>query len=268
MVSSDGVVPACYVLTLDSPGGRRYESAFNQLARFSIQPKFVDGVRFEPGKTSPQYSPWLNFFHMKRRMTQGEISVYLGHRKIWEQILNDGHEMALVLEDDFFVRNDQCFMQAIADAVAVGAYWDIVKFFDFRPKRIIQRYQVNQTNFVLHKYTGSGCVAYLIKADKAAVLLNQSAIFRPIDDDWSHPWKNNLRILSVHPNPIIEIAPELGGSLLERERVQMKERSRNLLRSIYGNILTIIKSTRSLLWQRKILGQLMPKTNGTRPKAA
>ena len=268
MVSQESFVPACYVLTLDSPGGRRYESASKQLARFSIQPKFVNGIRFEAGETAPQYSPWLNMLCMKRRMTQGEISVYLGHRKIWEQILSDGNEMAMVFEDDFFIRNDRCFMQAIADAASFSHYWDIVKFFDFRPKRIIQSYRVNETDFVLHKYTGSGCVAYLIKAKKAATLLNQGRIFRPIDEDWSYPWEHNLRILSVHPNPIIEIAPELGGSLLECERMQMKKSSRNWIRSIYGNALTINKNSRSLFWRRKIVSQIMPKPNDAIAKTA
>ncbi len=257
MMAQNKFVPACYVLTLDSPGGKRYESTCNQLARFSIRPNFVEGIRFVEGEVAPQYSPWLNLLHTKRRMTQGEISVYLGHRKIWQKMLGDGHDMALVFEDDFFIQNDEQFIQAIADAISVSPRWDIVKFFDFRPKRIFHRCQVNQTEFVLHKYTGSGCVAYLIKADKATELLNQSVIFRPIDEDWSHPWEHNLRILSVNPNPITEIAPALGGSLLDPERKQMKASSRNLLRSLYGNLLTINKNVRSMSWKRKVAGQLM-----------
>jgi glycosyl transferase, family 25 len=268
MRTQDRIIPACYVLTLDLPGGKRYESTSNQLARFSIQPSFVEGIRFGLGEVAPQYSPWLNLLHMKRRMTQGEISVYLGHRKIWKQMLNDGHEIALVLEDDFFIQNDEAFVQAIADAMTVAPHWDIVKFFDFRPKRIIQSYRINQTEFVLHKYTGSGCVAYLIKTDKASILLNQSVIFRPIDEDWSHPWEHNLRILSVNPNPVTEIAPALGGSLLERERNHMKAASRNLLRSLYGNLLTINKNARSLSWKRKFTGQLILPFNDAKSKAA
>ena len=249
---------ACYVLTLDSPGGKRYESAKQQLDRFSIEANFVQGIRFSAGETSPLYSPRLNLIHMKRQMTPGEISVYLGHRKIWQQAIDDGAERALVFEDDFCIQNDAQFQQAVADAITVSEHWDIVKFFDFRPKRAIQHWRVNKTDFVLHKYTGSGCVAYLINIDKAKVLLTQSSIFRPIDEDWSHPWEHNLRILSVTPNPVSEIAPVLGGSLLEREREKMKAGNRNFARSIYGNFLTIKKNARSLAWRRKVASDLMP----------
>ena len=105
MRAENQVATACYVLTLDSPGGKRYESAKHQLDRFSIQANFVQGIRFSAGETSPLYSPRLNLIHMKRQMTPGEISVYLGHRKIWQQAIDDGAERALVFEDDF----SRCF---------------------------------------------------------------------------------------------------------------------------------------------------------------
>lgn len=258
MRAENQVATACYVLTLDSPNGKRYENAKQQLERFSVQPNFVQGIRFAKGETSPLYSPFLNLVHMKRQMTPGEISVYLGHRKIWQQAIDDGEERALVFEDDFFIQNDDQFRFAVSDAITVSEHWDIVKFFDFRPKRAIQQWRVNKTSFVLHKYTGSGCVAYLINLAKAKVLLSQNSIFRPIDEDWSHPWEHNLRILSVTPNPVSEIAPALGGSLLEQEREKMKTGNRNIARSIYGNFLTIKKNARSLSWRRKVANGLMP----------
>jgi glycosyl transferase, family 25 len=120
MRAENQIATACYVLTLDSPGGKRYENAKQQLDRFSVQANFVQGIRFSAGETSPFYSPWLNLVHMKRQMTPGEISVYLGHRKIWKQAIEDGEERALVFEDDFFIQNDEQFQQAVADAITVS----------------------------------------------------------------------------------------------------------------------------------------------------
>ncbi len=125
---------------------------------------------------------------MKRAMTPGEISVYLGHRKIWQRFLDDGQEVALVFEDDFHIQDDGLFSQAIEDALSITPHWDIVKFFDFRPKAAIHRWRVNRTDFVTYKYAASGCVAYLINANIARRLLQQRFIYRPIDEDWSHPW--------------------------------------------------------------------------------
>lgn len=189
---------------------------------------------------------------MKRAMTPGEISVYLGHRRIWQQFLDDGQEVALVLEDDFQIQDDALFSQAIEDALSITSHWDIVKFFDFRPKKAIHRWRVNRTDFVTYKYAASGCVAYLINANIARRLLQQRFIYRPIDEDWSHPWEHDLRIISVDPNPVVEIAPALGGSLLEIERKQMKHDCRTLIRSLHGNVLQIEKNIRAFLWNREM----------------
>jgi len=262
------IIPGCYVLSLESPGGKRYESASQQLARFPFDPIFVEGIRFRDGETLSSYSPWLNLLRMKRGMTPGEVSVYLGHRKIWQRMLDDGQKLALVLEDDFFIQDDDQFIQAIDDAVTVSPHWDIVKFFDYRPKRPIQRWRVNRTEFVIHKYTSSGCVAYLINAAKAERLLQQTLVYRPIDEDWSHPWEKNLRIISVDPNPVIEIAPALGGSLLECERKRTKSYYRNWLRSLYGNVLALNKTARSLRWKRRMANLQMPELRSGVTKGA
>ncbi|MDA0835549.1 MAG: glycosyltransferase family 25 protein [Planctomycetota bacterium] len=243
---------SCYVLTLDSPGGARYESARRQLECYPLATTFVEGIRLTRDDRPFEYSRWLNLLMMKRAMTPGEISVYLGHRKIWHQILNDGHDLALVLEDDFFIHDAEAFVQAIDDAMQIQPRWDIVKFFDFRPKRVVQSFPVNQTTFVMHKYAASGCVAYLMRAAAAKRLLERRHIYRPVDEDWSHPWESDLRILSVEPNPVAEIASNLGGSLLEAERRKMKSFQRNWLRSLYGNVLTVKKNAQAMIWRRKM----------------
>ncbi len=259
MNATEPRTPPCYVLTLDAPGGTRYASASSQLAHLGIEAVFVNGIPLDERETADLYSPLWNLLCMKRAMTPGEVSVYLGHRKIWQQLVTDGHERALVLEDDFFVQDERQFLHAIHDACSVANHWDIVKLFDYRHKRPIQRWRVNQSELVLFRYASSGCVAYLINAETATRLLKQQLIYRPIDEDWSHPWERNLRILSVDPNPVIEIAPELGGSLLEAERQQTKALHRNWGRKLYGNVLALNKAVRSIRWKRRMARQLMPE---------
>ena len=259
MQITNNTLPDCYVLSLEESGGERHDSASRQLERFPMKSTFVAGIRLRDRNDFCSYSSLLNLMCTKRAMTLGEISVYLGHRKIWQRMLDEGQEMALVLEDDFFIRDDAQFVQAIKDAIYISSHWDIVKLFDFRPKRPIQRWRVNRTEFVMHKYASSGCVAYLIDSTTAQKLLQQSCVYRPIDEDWSHPWERNLRIISVDPNPVTEIAPFLGGSLLEKERQQMRTSHRNWIRSLYGNVLAVQKNVRSLLWKRKMANLLSPE---------
>lgn len=237
---------------MDAVDGLRRQNTRQQFARLPLQWRFVTGVPPGDEGGSGRYSPWRNLARMKRSMTPGEVSCYHGHRKIWQTMLHDGHDMALVLEDDFSVVDRPALLQAIDNAGLIASRWDVVKFFDFSTKPVICSRIVNQTEFVYHKYPTSGCVAYLIKAAAAAALLQRQAIFRPIDEDWSHPWETGLRLLSVVPNPVTEIAIDLGGSLLDAGRKGIRRTNRNWLRSLHGNVLAIEKQIHSRRWQRRM----------------
>lgn len=241
----------CYVLTLDSCFGARYRSAAGQLARLPLDVTFVRGVRLADPTASRRYCRWRNGLFMKRPMTAGEVGVYLGHRRIWSRLLAAGHDRALVLEDDFLIHDEASLLAAIADACTLPVDWDIVKFFDFRPKVAMRRWRTNRAEFVAYKYPPSGCVAYLIRAEAAARLLERRRIYRPIDEDWSHPWESGLRIISVAPSPVTEAAALLGGSLLEAERRKTRDRHRSLVRSLHGMLLAIWKNARARWWLRQ-----------------
>jgi glycosyl transferase family 25 len=241
----------CYVLTLDSPCGARYRSAAGQLARLPLDATFVRGVRLTDPAESPRYCRWQNMLFMKRPMTAGEVAVYLGHRRIWSRLLADGHDLALVLEDDFMIADEAHLVAALADALTIPIDWDIVKFFDFKPKVAMRRWQTPRTEFVTYKYPPCGCVAYLIRAAAAARLLDRRRIYRPIDEDWSHPWESSLRIISVFPNPFTEAATLLGGSLLESDRQAARDRHRSILRSLHGSLLSAAKNARARWWRRQ-----------------
>lgn len=246
----------CYVLTLEDPGGKRFENAKHQLKHLPVEPRYVQGYRLADCNSAGVYSKFLNLLLMKRKLTPGEVSVYLGHRKIWQQMLDEGRQTALVFEDDFFITERNALLQSIKDALSIADSWDIIKFFDFRPKRIVRRCRIGKTDFVQYKYCASGCVAYLIQAPAAEKLLKRSRIYRPVDEDWSHPWEFNLQILSVDPAPVREIASELGGSLLEAGRLSMKRQHRNWLRSLYGNVLSAAKSVRAWFWNFRAIRRL------------
>jgi GR25 family glycosyltransferase involved in LPS biosynthesis len=257
------------VLTLDSPFGARYRSAASQLARLPLDVTFVRGVRLADPSASPRYCRWRNMLFMKRPMTAGEVSVYLGHRRIWSRLLAAGHDLALVLEDDFQITDKASLLDSLADALTLPIDWDIVKLFDFKPKVAMQRWHAPRTEFVTYKYPPSGCVAYLIRAAAAARLLDRRQIYRPIDEDWSHPWESGLRIISVVPNPVTEAATLLGGSLLEADRQATKDRHRSILRSLHGILLTIVKNAQARWWRRQrdaVFGEPSAAAWRTRPE--
>lgn len=265
----------CYVLTLDPPFGVRYRSVLRQVAGLPLDVSFVRGVRLAAPTTSPRYCGWRNRLFMKRPMTSGEVSVYLGHRRIWSRMLADGHDVALALEDDVLIHDESSLLAAIADARTLPLDWDIVKLFDFKPKVALRRWRTPRTEFVTHKYPPSGCVAYLIRSAAARRLLDRRRIYRPIDEDWSHPWEVGLRILSVTPNPVGEAALQLGGSLLEADRQAARDRSRSVHRSLHGMLLAIAKNARAHWWRRQCDAVFTESSGGSwsvheeeRPRAA
>jgi len=250
-------LPYCYVLSVDEAHGLRRESSRRQLDAMNIDWEFVDGFRRSDPDLYSEYSSRHNLLLMKRSMTAGEIAAYRGHRKIWQKILDNKHDVALVLEDDFSIHDRATFLTNLQDAYGVGDRWDIVKFFDFSPKACIESRQFNQTKFAIYKHPSSGAVAYLICREAAERLLKRPKIYRPIDEDLSHPWEAGLRIFSVLPNPVSEQSERLGGSLLEQERKSIRVQHRNIARSVYGNLLTLHKKFHSKGWSEEMKKQLL-----------
>ncbi|MDT4854352.1 hypothetical protein FQZ97_886520 [compost metagenome] len=133
--------------------------------------------------------------------------------------------------------------------------WDIIKLFNFTAKNVISTRHAGNSKFVCHKRPANGAVGYLINPPAAKRLLRRKRIFRPIDEDLSHPWELGLRVWSASKNLLSEVSHELGGSLLEGERHLLDEASRrNAIRfGAKRNILELEKQLRSTLYARKIL---------------
>jgi len=268
------------VLSVDDAHGMRRKSTGRQLDKLDIDWEFVDGfltqdpnlkaplqagLKLSSGQNDPMktgqndlarsgrsdhqdYSSLLNLLLMKRSMTAGEISVYRGHRKIWRKMLDDEHDVALILEDDFAIQDIPMFLTNLRDAHGVADRWDLVKFFDFSPKPIIKARRFNQTEFAIYKHPSSGMVAYLMSRKAAQRLLMRPKIYRPVDEDLSYPWESKLRIFSIVPNPISEQSQKLGGSLLEEGRLNIRVQHRSTPRSVYGNLLSLRKRFYSRAW--------------------
>ncbi|RWB20722.1 MAG: glycosyltransferase family 25 protein [Mesorhizobium sp.] len=238
-----------FVLTVEPPGGARRTHAANELGRVGISFDFVQGIDQNSADIDRAYSRLRNWALHKRSLTRGEISVYLGHRKIWQEALSRGLDFALIFEDDFKICNDEQFIQAINDAISHRGTWSIVKFFDFNHKKVVESVKIGATQLVGYKYPASGAVAYLINRQAAQSLLHRRHLFRPIDEDFSHPWEFSMRVWSTSPNLVDEVSFQLGGSILERERCDLR-RKRVVIRSIWGNFLQARKLVRSLWYRR------------------
>ena len=89
----------------------------------------------------------------------------------------------------------------------------------------------------------AGAVAYVISAQGAKKFLMREKIFRQIDEDTNYFWELGLDIWSVPGSPIRECAAELGGSLVEEDRIALHTNS--ILRKLWGNCLSVHRKIRA-----------------------
>lgn len=239
-----------FILTVDRQDGDRITHALRESRRLGLSAVPVQGIRAEDPAVRDSYSRVANVLRMKRSLTPGEIACYLGHRLIWQRILDEGEEFALVCEDDFKVIDDAGFLSAL-DAATDRDDWDVLKFFDFRPKPIWNSVPLGQLAMVDYKYPAAGAVCYLVRASGAAKMLRRKKVFRPVDVDFQHCWEMGVVVRSVAPNPVSEMASTLGGSLLETARKAERPR-RNPLSELWKEIVNAEREIRAAAYRARI----------------
>uniref|UniRef100_A0A914HCF8 Glycosyltransferase 25 family member n=1 Tax=Globodera rostochiensis TaxID=31243 RepID=A0A914HCF8_GLORO len=76
-------------------------------------------IRFLPGFEDPYF---------KRPMKKGEIGCFLSHFKVWEDIVQNGHQRAIVLEDDvrFSPNGTLILKRIIEDLTRTRLEWDLI----------------------------------------------------------------------------------------------------------------------------------------------
>ncbi len=240
-----------YVLTVDEENGQRKAHCAAVFEGLKLKPIFITGFRWDNLPSDNAYSVWKNRFFTKRSLSDQEVAVYLGHRKIWSKILDSRNEVSLIVEDDLSII-DHCNFFNVMEGASSSLSWDILKLFDFAPKRIVATHDWHGVKIVDYKYPASGLVAYLITRDAASRLLKRQRFFRPVDEDISWCWEFDLCVRSVSPNIVDEVSHQLGGSLIEESRFAERQR-KNLLRSLVGMASAGVKQIRARRHLKRIL---------------
>jgi GR25 family glycosyltransferase involved in LPS biosynthesis len=244
-----GPPPALIVTCAKSPPAR-LASARAQLSALdpALDVRVIMGAVAEDPEIDRLYDPRRNRRLMKRPLTRTEIAIYASHRRAWQRVVDDGASCALVLEDDFRIRDHTLARGALDSWRAVLADGrDIVKLFDFekrRPPRAAFKARAGAVPLAKWASPTAGMVAYLISRDGARKFLSRDRIFRQVDEDTKYFWELGLDIWSVPGSPVVDSSPELGGSLVEDER-QANRTQTTVGRSLWGNVLSIDRKLRT-----------------------
>lgn len=177
--------------------------------------------------------------------TATEVACYASHRRCWEVLLGGSWKRALVLEDDFLLREPETVRQSLHAADSLLSQGrNLIKLFDYPRERsddvgICQ--PVAGLTLMKWKRPRAGMVAYLISREGAERFLSRPKVFRVVDEDIKLFWELGLDVWCIPGNPVTDNGDALGGSLLEPAR--RGARRRQPVRVIKGLLLATYRNT-------------------------
>lgn len=216
-------LPVTFVVTVDVEAGPRRKSAHAQLSAIAWPFAFVEGLTPQSAETIDLYDPKRNRRRSKRPLAPAEVAAYASHRKAMRAFLDTDAAIGLILEDDFRLLEPGAFVARVAALQAAPVEWDILKLFDFQERPVVESVGVADISIVSHGSPTAGMVGYLITRRGAERMLSRPTVYRQIDEDIKFFWELDLRVLSVQPNLVTDVSHELGGSMIEAERTEIKQ---------------------------------------------
>ncbi|MCF8496030.1 MAG: glycosyltransferase family 25 protein [Alphaproteobacteria bacterium] len=192
-----------FVISLSGETSRR-ESVKTQLGRLGIPFEFFDAVdgRGMDVKTHPAYDGPRRIRCFGKHLTGGELGCLLSHKALYETILENNLDLALILEDDVILEDD--FKIVLEDARNKTDRFDILRFLG-SPKVMNRAHRdvfsmAGIYRAVRMPTAPGGAHAYLITHRGARIMLQhlQKNPF-PIDTLIGRTWQTGLEVLAVKP---------------------------------------------------------------------
>jgi glycosyl transferase family 25 len=195
-------IPVCVISLAESTGRRnRIENILSQL---DIDFEFfdaIDGRAFDV-LNHPLYDERKRLAQYGRHLNGGEIGCLLSHKAIYQKMVEDNIDKALILEDDVILRDD--FVPVLQKILKLDIDYDAVRFLG-SPKleRIKARHVCHidgPYNLVRHTGLPGGTHATLMTktgAEKMLKHLDKTAY--PIDALMGRSWLTGLNWYTVRP---------------------------------------------------------------------
>ena len=134
-----------------------------------------------------------------KKLNIGEIGCYLSHRKVWQKILDQKLDFAVVLEDDFNIVDD--FSEMLIAVTSAPINWDYIKLAEHdRPRKSLHTITINNHKLITYDKIPARTCAQLVSYHGAKKLLAASQPFsRPVDIDLQYWWEKDIRVFGLTP---------------------------------------------------------------------
>lgn len=235
-----------FVITLGDPNRKKSTSA--QLTDCDFE--YVDAVKTTLVKSIKNLSFDYERYrkHNKNYLADGAVGCALSHHKIYQKIVDEKLEGALILEDDFILNFSNKIMNKVINDVqnseidiCLLGYSKMNKFdiFNYNLSNPFIKYHPLNEHFYFGKRvinTSSGAVGYYISNKAAEKIINTGAPFY-VADEW--PLIENFDIEIYHVSPCLVKESQIMNSSIEAERSLRNRKTNTTLRSVAVDILKI-----------------------------
>ncbi|PHQ69030.1 MAG: hypothetical protein COB93_09075 [Sneathiella sp.] len=200
------LLPPVFVINRPKDADRRTDME-ERLGRVGVFPEFfdaVDGYALDIN-TLPDYDREKRRRYFGKDLGHGEIGCLLSHRSLYQKMVDENIERAVILEDDVFL--DRSFRQVLEDIQRVDLNWDVIRFvghgkvFDVGYRRLAS---LSSPYWLTRVPTSpSGAYAYMLTQNAAKTFLRfMQKNWVPVDIVHSRAWETGLETLLVHPSPV------------------------------------------------------------------
>ena len=193
-----------YVVNLDCATARM-QGMDKQLTKLGIPYQRIaamKGIDLHTSEIEKVYSKKLNQQHFRYNLSLGEIGCYMSHRSIWQMMIEQNIEFAIILEDDLVINAN--FQKLFSQIDSLKNY-DLIKLADNRNFPAAEKKKMAGNFELVNFKTIPNCTTgYTISLSGAKKLLARKAFYRPVDIDLQFCKELNLSVYGLQPYPITE----------------------------------------------------------------
>lgn len=247
-----------YIISLAGETERR-KHILQECARFDIEAEITDAVDMRQANQTDIERLSGKLTHLKpkkqRWLSKGELGCALSHHQIYQKIIQNQDEFALILEDDAeFIANPNIlldsgslkniYQQYPFDVLLIGYVKILPQYLPYFYRRIPIKTRAQLHDFRLGtpwEQYACGTVAYIITRQGAEKLLAATAKPCATADDWLYFEQNvGLKVLHSRPAFVLEALEKLDSTIRQdgQSAYHPKPISK-IIRSIKGSLKNI-----------------------------
>lgn len=193
--------------------------------------------------------------YLKRNLTAGEVGCSLSHIKIYEDMINNDTEKALILEDDISFDNN--LLEIINNIEKLDLNWDIIllghhtyfsRDVDTLTSFWSKKHKLsNLYNLRRPSELGYGTYGYLISRNGAIKLVNElEKFYKPIDHYTGNDNYTNLYIITPSIIKINDYLSENHNSMEDRNNLKKSKTLYFILKKVIKDIIRFISKFKFL----------------------